>query len=207
MEKPMRPVHLVLAERDAALRRVLRTGFALHDFDVRTVPSANAAREAAGDGQAQAALLDAGLLDRHVPEFDPVVTVVLMSDAPLADAPCLWIRKPFDVGLLAAFLRARYERTHLTDDRRQGYREPVSGHADVVVARTCAFYRAELLNLSDAGCALRLPHGAVEGDHLWMRLCAGKWEALLGGIVRNVRLVITPDGELQRAVGVETVRG
>lgn len=202
----METIRLVLAESNFALRRVLETGFTLYGFEVLTVPSVSAAAKATAQEDVHAVLLDAGLIGSRLPELDPAVTVVVMADEAPADGVSLWIRKPFSPKMLAAFLLRRYKRIIVAHNRRESYRRASSGTAELVFDGMTELCQAQILNVSEGGCALALAQPCVASDRLRMLLRYEGKERLCEGMVKNARLALTTEGELRLAVGVEIVR-
>ncbi|MEP0765070.1 MAG: PilZ domain-containing protein [Fimbriimonadia bacterium] len=201
----MESVRLVLAEKSIALQKVLQAGLERLDFQVTPVRTLSAALAACIEGRVQALVLDEDLVNGASLALDPYITLVMMTDAAPPDTPCLWIRKPFDPALLAAFLQRRCRHQHAQYDRRHHYREQVRSSAVVVAEKTGITTFSELLDLSPDGCSVFCSHGASEGDIVQMLLRVGRCERALRGVVRNARLVVTEDGELRRAIGVEFV--
>ncbi|GMV37479.1 MAG: hypothetical protein AMXMBFR61_19870 [Fimbriimonadales bacterium] len=201
----MEPVRLVLAEKSIALQKVLQAGLERFDFQVTPVRTLSAALAACIEGRVRAVLLGEDLVNGASLELDPRITLIMMTDAAPPETPCLWIRKPFDPALLVAFLYRRCRREHPRLNRRCHYREQAHGSAVVVAEKTGTTTFSELLDLSPRGCSVFSSHGASEGDTVQMLVRVGRCERALRGVVRNARLVVTEDGELRRALGVEFV--
>ncbi len=201
----MEPVRLVLAGKSLALQKVLQAGLERLDFHVTPVRTLSAAVAACIEGRVRAVLLDGDLVNGASLDLDPHITLVMMTDAAPPDIPCLWIRKPFDPALLAAFLRRRCRHSSSRYNRRCHYREQVGGSVIVVAERTGSASFSELLDLSPEGCSVYSRHGSAEGDFVQMLLRVGSCERAARGVVRNARLVVTEDGELRRAIGIEFV--
>ena len=201
----MEPVRLVLAEKSIALQKVLQAGLERLDFRVTPVRTLSAAVSACIEGGVRAVLLDEDLANGASLALDPHITLVMMTDVAPPDTPCLWIRKPFDPALLAAFLQRRCRRERSGTDRRRHYREMVSGSAVVVTEKTGSVTFSEVLDLSPDGCCVYSSHGASEGDFVQVLMRVGCSEQALRGVVRNARLVVTENGELRRAIGIEFV--
>ena len=199
----MEPVRLVLAEKSIALQKVLQAGLERLDFRVTPVRTLPAAVAACAEGRVRAVLLDEDLVNGASFALDPQITVVIMTDAAPPDTPCLWIRKPFDPALLAAFLQRRCRQERPSCNRRYHYREIVTGTVVMVTEKTGTTTFSELLDLSPGGCSVYSNHGASEGDFVQLLLRVGRGERALRAVVRTARLVVTEDGELRRAIGVE----
>jgi len=202
----MHSVRLVLAERNSALKRVLEAGLALYGFEVLTVPSVSAAAKATAQEDVHAVLLDAGLLCGALPEIDARITSIVMGEEAPLDGVALWIRKPFSPKLLAAFLLRRYRRVAVAHNRRSHYRRIACGEAEIVFEGAKETARGELINISDRGCCVALTDPVVSRERLRMMLRQDDRARLCDGVVRSQRLILTHEGELRLALGIEILR-
>ncbi len=191
-------VKLVLAEADDAVRRVLEVGLRLHDFEVFTVPSVSAAVRVSVQEDVHVVLLDSGLEPTHS-RFDPEVTVIEMSVRDDLQRPHLWIQKPFDPARLSEFLRRRYRRTMLRNNRRSEYRGAATAKTLVLNERTSQIACGELINVARSGVGVFLSGEVIVGDSVRLTLS----DQIRFGSVTNTRLGIAITGELRQAVGIQ----